>query len=321
MRLLITGGAGFIGRYLCKHLVAQKHSVTIFDIQSPKDDLDAVENFIGSVTDPRGWRNLHGQHYDCVIHMASLVGTQAVRKRRLSTTNIILEGTRQALLYCHEERIPIIYVSTSEVYGNAKSPLKEDSSESVLGLVSNPRWAYSSAKLSGEHMTMAYHEELGVSTAIIRPFNITGAEQINMVLPIFVQKALTNQTIEIRGNGSQVRCFLAVQDAVEAIAKLAEGLVKEKIGNGQIFNLGNPANRITIANLASSIKEAAGSQSEIVFDQIEDDIYERVPDITKLSNLINWQPQRSLSNIINAVVYDLRRRQNNENVWSHQQSA
>ncbi|MEH1840131.1 MAG: NAD(P)-dependent oxidoreductase [Nostoc sp.] len=301
MRILVTGGSGFIGQYLCRHLDSLGHEVTTFDLRHPSEELEKVHYYTGNVSEIRFWRDIHGFDYDCLIHLASVVGVKAVSSQRITTTNTILEGIRNALWYCQATRTPIVYASTSEVYGNAPSPLYEDKSESLLGLSSIPRWGYAAAKLAAEHMVLGYQEELGVKAAIVRPFNVTGPGQSQMVLPTFVSQATKNKPITINGDGSQVRCFIAVQDAVEALTKLAMGLVIEDLGNGEIFNLGNPGNQSSIWNLAEQVKRQVGSDSPIVISQRTDEIFRRIPDITKISNLINWYPTRNLASIINAM--------------------
>lgn len=305
MRILITGGSGFIGQYLCKYLDSLGHEITTFDIRHPNQELEKVNYYTGSVTEIKCWRELHGLSYDCLIHLASVVGVKAVSDQRIVTTNTILEGIKNALWYCQANRTPIVYASTSEVYGNAPSPLCEENTESVLGLSSIPRWGYAAAKLAAEHMTLGYHHELGVKAAILRPFNVTGPGQSHMVLPTFVTQALIGSQININGDGSQVRCFIAVQDAVEAIAKLVSALTSEGLGNGQIFNLGNPENETTILELAQKIKNKTGSGSEIVTGHHIEDIKRRIPKITKISQLLDWHPQRSLDSIISAVAVDI----------------
>ena len=301
MRILVTGGSGFIGQYLCRHLDSLGHEVTTFDLRHPNEELEKVHYYTGSVTEIKYWRDIHGLAYDCLIHLASVVGVKAVSNQRITTTNTILEGTRNALWYCQVSRTPIIYVSTSEVYGNAPSPLYEDKSESVLGLSSIPRWGYAAAKLAAEHMTLGYQQEEGLKAAIVRPFNVTGPGQSHMVLPTFVSQASVNEPITINGDGSQVRCFIAVQDAVEAITKLTMALVLEGLGNGEIFNLGNPGNEASISELAHQVKRQMNSDSQIVINSTEGEIFRRIPDIAKITNLLDWYPKRSLTSIINSM--------------------
>lgn len=308
MRFLITGGAGFIGTNLTKYLINQGHTVSILDIKKPNFSLQA-DYVVGSVCNLKSWTSFYHpeQQFDCLVHLASVVGVKKVTDHRLETITSIVEGTKNALAFALDRRLPIIYFSTSEVYGNAMSPFIEDISTLALQQPCYSRWGYASAKLCAEHMVLGYHQEMGVKVSTIRPFNVTGAGQSGFVLPNFVEAALTNKPIIIKNKGNQTRCFLSVQDAVRAVELLAISLVQTGIGNGEVFNLGNPTNKISIRNLASTVKEYCNSNSEIIEDLelTYDDIHDRAPDISKIESLLDWHPKRSIPQIIESIVNSL----------------
>lgn len=300
MRFLLTGGAGFIGSHLAKYLHLSGHTVTILDIKQP---LDGVSDFVvGDVRNIKAWSPFYHpeKKIDYLIHLASVVGVKKVSANRFNTVTSILDGTRNALIFASERNIPVMIFSTSEVYGNAPAPFMEDSSSLVLGQSQYSRWSYASAKLCSEHLTLAFKEEMGVQATIIRPFNVTGAGQTGFVLPNFVSSAIDNRPIWVSGDGSQIRCFISVRDAVEAIALLAT----TGRGVGEILNLGNPENKISILELAKQIKTLTSSSSEIVCDNkfsYPSEIIERIPNISKIKSLINWSPKRTVDDIISST--------------------
>lgn len=308
MRFLITGGAGFIGTNLTKYLVNQGHTVSILDIKKPNFSLQ-TDCVVGSVCNLKAWTSFYQKEaqFDCLVHLASVVGVKKVTDHRLETITSIVEGTKNALAFALDRCLPIIYFSTSEVYGNAMSPFIEDISTLALQQPCYSRWGYAAAKLCAEHMVLGYHQEMGVKASIVRPFNVTGAGQSGFVLPNFVEAALTNKPIIVKNKGTQSRCFLAVQDAVRAVELLASNLVETGIGNGEVFNLGNPNNKISIYDLAKAIKQYCNSNSEIIEEPEHslDDIHNRVPDISKIESLLGWHPTRSISKIIESVASSL----------------
>jgi UDP-glucose 4-epimerase len=314
MRFLITGGAGFIGSNLSRYLLKKNHQVTIFDIKRlPANANNAAQSsagfadcITGDITNKQAWTPLYERKFDCLIHLASSVGVEKVSSSRLETISSIIDGTRNALLFTLSARIPIIYFSTSEVYGNATPPFIEDLSTLMLGQATYPRWCYASAKICAEHMVLGYQKEMGIKAAIIRPFNVTGIGQSSdFVVPKFVQAALKNDQITVKAG--QSRCFLSVQDAVRAVEILASKITSTEIGNGEIFNMGNPANRITIIELATKIKQVCSSKSIITEEPNNniDDIVIRIPDISKISSLLDWHPSIGINQIIESVANSL----------------
>lgn len=303
MRFLITGGAGFIGTNLTRYLINQGHTVSILDIKKPLSSL--TDYVVGSVCNLKAWTSFYHpeKEFDCLVHLASVVGVKKVTNYRLETITSIVEGTKNALAFALSRRLPIIYFSTSEVYGNTIPPFIEDISTLALQQPCYPRWGYAAAKLCAEHIVLGYHQEMGMKVSIMRPFNVTGAGQSGFVLPNFVEAALTNKPIIIKNKGTQTRCFLAVQDAVRAVELLALSLVQTGIGNGEIFNLGNPSNKISIRDLATKVKQYCNSNSEIIEDKEPscDDIIDRMPDISKIKSLLDWHPSKDINQIIRSV--------------------
>ncbi len=285
---------------MARYLLDRGHQVAIFDLNQPGSELADCEYYQGNITESTWLESVQRMwQSDTVFHLASVVGVATVRKQRLDTINTIFLGTQNVLQLARDFKLSLINFSSSEVYGNIAPPMSE-SSNLLLGSPEQPRYAYATAKALAEHLALAYHQNFKVKVATVRPFNVVGFGQTTpgMVIPTFVRQALQNQPLTVRG-GDQIRCFLAVEDAVEAITRLADN----SAAWGQIFNLGNPNNQISMLDLALKIKIATDSSSQI--DTVKsdtDDIKVRVPDISKIAELLNWQPQIDLDEIIQSAI-------------------
>jgi UDP-glucose 4-epimerase len=230
---------------------------------------------------------------------------------RTLVTNI--QGTETVLEYCHKFGKRVLVASTSEVYGDHREEIPfDESSRRIYGPTTARRWAYAESKAIDEFLALAYHQERGLDTVIVRLFNTVGPKQsgqYGMVIPTFVEKALGGVPIEVHGDGSQTRCFCHVADTVRAL----KGLMESGI-SGEIFNVGN-SHQISIMRLAERIRELTGSGSEIVtlpYDQVYgqgiEDMLHRIPAIDKIRGAIGWEPQLDLERILADVIEDVRAR-------------
>jgi UDP-glucose 4-epimerase len=310
---LITGGAGFIGSHLADAMVTRGHDVIILDDFSTgrranvahlaaSGSADVIE---GSVTDAPLVDELTAK-CDCCLHLASAVGVMLVVAKPLETLRGIVRGTDVVVSTAARHRKRLVFASTSEVYGKNVGVLHEDS-DRVLGSAYKSRWSYAIAKSYGEAIAYGHHLEHGADTVVVRLFNTIGPRQLGrhgMVVPRFVRQAIAGEDITVYGDGTQVRAFLHVSDAVAAILALSE----HDLAAGRAFNVGN-SEPITILRLARRIVERVGSSSRITFvpyDEAYDDGFEelgrRTPDVTALHELTGWRPQRSLDEALDDVI-------------------
>jgi nucleoside-diphosphate-sugar epimerase len=316
MRVLITGGAGFIGSHLAEHLIARGDEVYALDDLSTGRvqnlaNLKDNPNFhliVDSVLHPAVVNELVNK-VDVVYHLAAAVGVKTIVEQPVRTLRVNLGGTEVVLDACCKFQRPVLVASTSEVYGDHRSetPLHE-SSRRIYGATTQKRWAYADSKAMDEFLALAYHEEFGLETVIVRLFNTVGPRQsgqYGMVIPRFVERALTDQTIEIYGDGEQTRCFCHVADTIRALAGLMDELPRT---SGELFNVGAP-NQISILNLADRIMEMTGSSSSIahvpfreVYGTGIEDMLHRVPCIDKVHETLGWTPERTLEDILDDVV-------------------
>ena len=284
MKVLITGGSGFIGSYLVKHLLEQGHEVKVLDLRKPDIEHKKLEFVNKSVMDELA-EDIHG--CDIVYHFAAMLGVDNSDKRPLETMRINLEGSVNVFKSAVEANVKrMIYASSSEVYGEPRElPIGEDS-------VKGPVSAYGVSKLAAEIYAKAYNHEFGTDIKIVRFFNVYGRGQSNnFVIPIFINKALENKPLKIFGEGSQTRCFTYVEDIAEGVFT-----VLEKGKTGEAYNIGNNQ-PTTILELAQTIKAVTGSKSEIIkagFGRAtrlkSREIEYRIPDISKMKAL-GWEPK------------------------------
>src|SRR6266550_3389900 len=307
MHYLITGGAGFIGCHLAERLLSAGHSVTVID------DLctGSIHNIEHLKTRP-GFRYIIDTIFnrpllaeliddsDAVFHLAASVGVRLIVESPVRTIENNVKGTEAVLEFACKKKKKVLITSTSEVYGKStKIPFAEDD-DLVMGGTQKGRWSYACSKAIDEFLALAYWKEKGLPVVIVRLFNTVGPRQTGrygMVLPNFVRAALAGQPLTVFGDGTQSRCFCHVKDTVGALARLIE----HPQAVGQIFNVGSEE-EISIADLALLEKTMNGSVSPIdyipyeeAYEQGFEDMHRRVPDISRIRDLLNFQ-----------VTYDIR---------------
>jgi len=319
MKVLITGGAGFIGSHLAEKLLNQKHQViAIDDLSTGKMDniahLIANPNFQFVHDTIRNEQIMHLliSQVDMVYHLAAAVGVKLIVQRPVHTIETNIHGSEVVLNITNKFRKPVFIASTSEVYGKSeKVPFREDD-DSVLGSTRFSRWSYACSKAIDEFLGIAYHNQYGLPVVIARFFNTVGPRQTGqygMVVPRFIERALKNEPIEIYGDGKQSRCFAHVSDVTDAVIRL----MQEPSAFGQVFNIGNNE-EVSIEELADLVIQRTGSKSQKVYLTYEeaygkffDDMRRRVPSLEKINGAIGYQPRHSLSNIIDDVIADIKR--------------
>ncbi|WP_448383459.1 NAD-dependent epimerase/dehydratase family protein [Desulfosoma sp.] len=318
MKVLVTGGAGFIGSHLVDHLMAQGEQVWVIDDLSTgnlKNVAHHLQNprfhfHLGTILDETLLDRLISQ-CDVVFHLAAAVGVKLIMNRPVETLETNVRGTEVVLRCANRHKKKVLVTSTSEVYGkamddNGGAPLREDA-DRVVGPTTKRRWSYACSKAFDEFLALAYYEEKKLPVVVVRLFNTVGPRQIGqygMVIPNFVQKALLNKPIIVYGDGTQSRSFLHVADAVEALVRL----MREPRAEGQVVNVGNPE-EVTIGELAQLVKDMTRSASPIEFLPYEkafgpgfEDMRRRRPDITKLKELTGFEPVLDLRSIVASVI-------------------
>lgn len=318
MKILITGGAGFIGSHLSDKLLAEGHEVTVIDDLSTGrysniahlEDRPGFRLIIESVLNAGLMERLI-RETDRVYHMASAVGVRLIMEQPVKTIETIFHGTDAVLKYCSRYRKRVLIPSTSEVYGKGITvPFSEDD-DLLTGGTDKHRWAYACAKTLDEFLALAHWKETQLPVVVCRLFNTVGPRQTGqygMVVPRFVHAALRNEAIEVHGDGSQSRCFGHVADVIEGLTRLIE----TPDCFGTVVNLGN-SEEVSILGLAQRAIELTGSSSEIRFISYDEaygagfeDMQRRVPNLEKAKRLIGYQPTRTLDNIINDVAAEYR---------------
>ena len=310
MRILVTGGAGFIGSHLCERLIKVGHTVTALDDFSTGRASNLVNvssstqfNLIdGSILDSKALNPLVAEA-DYVFHLAASVGVFNIVNNPLESLLTNIRGTENVLEAAHASNTAVFLTSSSEVYGKNISDSLKESDDRILGSPVTLRWSYSEAKAIDESLAYAYFIEKQLETRIVRFFNTVGPRQLGaygMVVPRFIKAALSNEPITIYGNGNQTRCFAHVYDVVDAVVAIA--FAKNTIG--KVINIGNNF-EISINDLAKKIIGETGSSSEIVYVPYAEaygegfeDMERRVPNIDLIRDLVGWQPKRDLSTMI-----------------------
>jgi UDP-glucose 4-epimerase len=315
LRYLVTGGAGFIGSHLVDALVARGDQVTILDNLSTgrRENVTGVEErirfFHGSVLDPILVDELV-HDADIVVHLAAAVGVRLIVEQPLRSLLTNIRGSENVLDAAHRYGRLVLLASTSEVYGKGMQGAFREDDDRVLGSNRVSRWSYSMSKAVDEILAFAYHREKGLPTIVVRLFNTVGPRQTGaygMVVPRFVEQALTGVPLTVYGDGTQTRCFCHVSDAVEALL----ALLNEPKAHGDVFNVGS-TEEVSIGGLAERVVEATGSSSEVrlipydeAYEEGFEDMQRRVPDIGKIRELVGWEPSHTLAEVIGDVVEDV----------------
>ncbi|MEX2526840.1 MAG: NAD-dependent epimerase/dehydratase family protein [Gemmatimonadota bacterium] len=315
--VLVTGGAGFIGSHLVERLLARGDRVVVVDDLSTGrlENLAAVREHpdfhlvVDSILNHPMMEEVVANS-DRVVHLAAAVGVRKILEKPVETITTNVRGTEIVLDCCHRHQKPLYFASTSEIYGKAGDRLHEDH-DRVMGSTSQRRWAYACTKVMDEFLGLAYHQEKGLPLVIGRFFNIVGPRQTGewgMVLPSLVGQALREEPLTVFGTGEQRRCFLHVDDALDAVM----GLMDRDDAVGRVFNIGTEE-EISILGLAHRIKERTGSDSPVQVIPYEkaygtgfEDMERRQPDTTRIRNLLGWAPTRTLDGIIDEVARHMR---------------
>ncbi|MEN3336006.1 MAG: UDP-glucose 4-epimerase [Blastocatellia bacterium] len=314
MKILITGGAGFIGSHLAERLLERGDEVCIIDDLSTGaiENINAIKHhpkFTYHIDTIRNYRLTAElvDMCDIVYHLAAAVGVRLIVESPVNTIETNIRGTDIILSLAAKKRKRVVITSTSEVYGKRNTvPFREDD-DLVMGPTSKGRWSYACSKAIDEFLAIAYWKEKHVPTVIVRLFNTVGPRQTGrygMVIPGFVQQALAEQDITVYGDGSQTRCFTHVDDVVGALIQVAE----HPRAVGEVYNIGSN-HEVSILELARKIKKLAGSESRIVFkpyaeayEEGFEDMMRRVPDIAKIRALIGYKPRTDLNGILASVI-------------------
>ena len=318
MKILVTGGAGFIGSHLVERLLRDGHFVTVLDdlstgCASNLADASKSMNYsfqLGSILDTRLIKELITDT-EYIFHMAAAVGVFNIVKNPLSSLLTNIRGTENILENASAKKIPVFITSSSEVYGKNISDSLKESDDRILGSPTTLRWSYSEAKAVDESLAYAYHLEKGLETRIVRFFNTVGPRQLaayGMVVPRFIKAALENSDIEIYGSGTQTRCFAHVYDVVDAI--IAVSFSANTIG--RVLNIGNN-NEISINDLANHIIQATSSKSSIAHISYHEaygdgfeDMERRVPNIELINQLVGWVPKRDLTLMVSDIISEMK---------------
>jgi UDP-glucose 4-epimerase len=318
MRILVTGGAGFIGSHLCERLVKDGHTVTAMDnystgrISNLKNLVDSSRFRLveGSILDTALLKPLI-EESDYVFHLAAAVGVFNIVNNPLNSLLTNIRGTENVLEAAQASNIPVFLTSSSEVYGKNVSDSLRESDDRTLGSPVTLRWSYSEAKAIDESLAYAYFVEKKLETRIVRFFNTVGPRQLGaygMVVPRFVQAALTGEVITIYGDGNQTRCFAHVLDVVDAVLGIA--FASNTIG--KVINIGNNF-EISINDLAKKVIRETDSESEIIYVPYTEaygegfeDMERRVPNIDLIKELVGWEPKRNLTTVISDIAKEMR---------------
>ena len=318
MKILITGGAGFIGSHLAEAYLNQGNEVYIIDdlstgaldnIKHLQENKEQRENFfvtIDTVLNLDKMVELVGT-CDWIFHLAAAVGVQYILENPLSSIVTNVRGTELVLELCNKFKKKVLLASTSEIYGKqTHAPLLE-TDNCVYGPSTKSRWSYAASKLIDEFTALAYYRTKGLPVIIARLFNTVGPRQTGrygMVVPRFVKKALANEAINVYGDGTQTRTFTHVLDVVEFLMKIID--TPEAVG--EVINIGG-TEEISIMELARRVKEKAQSHSEInripytqIFPKDFEDMLRRVPSIEKLKGLTGLEPTRGIEQILDDVI-------------------
>lgn len=319
MKVLITGGAGFIGSHLTRALLAAGHSVAVIDDLST----GSLDNIAPFQDDPH-YRFVKGDilvaedletlvaESDTVFHLAAAVGVELVVHDPVRTILTNVQGTERVLTAATKHNKRVILASTSEVYGKSAKPLFSETDDLLIGPSTHSRWSYACSKLMDEFLLMAYFRDRGLRGTVVRFFNTVGPGQTGrygMVIPRFVAAALAGEPLKVFGTGEQTRCFCHVADVVRALMLLMD----DPGSFGGIYNIGS-TEKVTIRQLAEFVIRELNSGSKIdviPYDQAYangfEDMLHRAPDCSKLHTLTGWKAKIPLKQIIADVAESLRK--------------
>jgi UDP-glucose 4-epimerase len=314
MRVLITGGAGFIGSHLAEALLGAGHQVSVIDDLSTGafDNIAHLKGRAGfrytidTIMNEPVLAELIDQ-CDVVYHLAAAVGVRLIVEAPVRTLETNVQGTEVVLKAAAKKQRTVVIASTSEVYGKSDAvPFREDG-DIALGPTVKHRWAYACSKALDEFLALAYWKEKRLPVIIVRFFNTVGPRQTGrygMVIPNFVRQALAGEPITVFGDGTQTRCFTYVGDVVGALTEI----VTREAAYGGVYNVGN-TEEVSIRDLAERVKALAKSASPIVnipYDQAYESGFEdmprRVPDLTKIRALIGYEPRVTLDETLRLVI-------------------
>ena len=313
MKIVVTGGAGFIGSHLVDRLLSFNHEVLVIDDLSTSNQrnlnsaaLNSNFSFLRASILEKDTLKRNFENSDYIFHLAAAVGVFNIVNHPLASLLTNIRGTENVLESAHITNTPVFLTSSSEVYGKNISDSLKENDDRILGSPTTLRWSYSEAKAIDESLAYAYFIEKQLETRIVRFFNTVGPRQLGaygMVLPRFVKAALENQPLLVYGDGTQTRCFAHVYDVVDAVLKVA--FSTETIG--KVINIGNN-HEISIYELAKKIIIETNSKSEIIYEPYEqaygagfEDMERRIPNIDLIEKLVGWKPQRDLSMIIRDI--------------------
>lgn len=316
MKVLITGGAGFIGSHLAERHLSMDDEVTIVDNLSTGDmtnvqHLESYSKFNCIIDDVLNVDMMRQTIANCdlIYHLAAAVGVDFIIDNPLRSLTTNIRGTEIVLELANEKKKKVVLASTSEIYGkkNGHVPFREDS-DRILGPTTVVRWLYSTCKAVDELFALAYWREKRLPCVIVRPFNIIGPRQTGdygMVVPTFIKQALLGHPIRVYGDGSQSRCWTYIDDALDGLISLAQS---DK-AVGEVFNLGSNF-ETTIKDLAYKIKEMTDSKSEVLFVPYEqawpkgvyEDLEYRAPDLEKIHTYVNYDPKVDLEEALGKII-------------------
>ncbi len=315
MRILITGGAGFIGSHLAERLLGEGHHVAVIDNLST-GRLENIETFkdnphfsftTGTILNKELLDSLI-KGCDQVYHLAAAVGVKYIIENPLLSLKTNIVGTDNVLELCNKHKAKVLITSTSEIYGKSENVPFAEQDDRLLGSTHISRWGYSCSKAIDEFMALAFYREKKLPVVIVRCFNTVGPRQsgqYGMVLPKFIKAALLDQPIVVYGSGEQTRCFADVSDVVDAFIKL----MSSPECAGEIFNVGTTES-ISIKDLAQKVKEMCGSKSKIEYMSYEDafeegfeDMMNRMPSLKKINQAIGYEPKLCLDDIISRMIH------------------
>ena len=308
MKFLITGGAGFIGSHLVNRLTTSDHDITVLDSFETSSSLfskkisENVRVIHGSIQNNELVASLIKKN-EQVIHLAAAVGVANIIDSPLRGLNTNVLGSEVVIRNCATLEKPILFTSSSEVYGKNTSDSLDELSDRVIGVPQKSRWSYSDSKAIEEAFAFAYQKEMNLEFKVARLFNTVGPGQsgdYGMVLPRLINSALSGDDLIVYGSGQQTRCFMHVDDAVNGILMMLES----DIANNQVYNLGHSM-EISISDLASKVIASSKSKSKIMLVKFEDvygpvfeDMERRVPNIEKARRDLDWWPKIGIDEII-----------------------